>query len=875
MAIERLPEYPVRSYAAASWIPPLEDNPIVTHGRWYDRYFVDPRDDSRVTDIGAPPTVGEAFWRESRLSNITIVPELRGAILSPKRIHLDPDLYLTPMKSGSLRLKGQWYDKEEEPDEPWRSRWHEGMGVKIALFSPQETAEGLLDPRVGTIQTRNREPINRSWIWWYQLAAPPVYKGEETPPLSGIIFYMGIRYGIPQWALFLPRPHPDYDDSGDWQLWQVVGTQGGVPIWALRDKIRQPSGGGSTQAASPMPQWISLLNIVGRGVILHSDLEKSWLYTPPGGFVVREGYMAAMLWNCRGWVSPGWVLYPQQAQIMGPWAEVPSWVTLDGEAHMRALVTSFTNPSPSYDVGGDAYYTSTYWTKADEDGDPAPGADPESATTMPSTGSDGTSAQGSRWGRPKVTVSNLSTEEGAHVRFTSGNYYFVTGCRYTPLLLCFQEGHRTVIDNRDPQPLDLTPHILEFSASFPDAGRGATATLRLRNYRTVAGNPGKWDPDSRGFLDDLLVGEGRIQIQAGHQYGGEAVDLWEPGEEPVDTPQDRALVEPSQDDALTALFTGYVVSKEAGLDAEGLWPELTLQLQDRTFLWQDGKAPMIFLPDLGGWDFKEAASLVLQQFGVRVSDTHANPVAPLYPSEVIFPEDYDSYPVRIRSQETSATLKFDPTTSAVDALDRICELVGYRWRIRQDGKIAFRWGATFQEEPDLVIDEADAASWTLGPLDVEEAQLVEGSLRATKDYAQARTVTMVVGIDKWGRVKEAIYSNGAALTDTTAPDFVGRYLWDLSVEPDNAAPDLAAQLRHYENAQWGQTVEWTSVGRPLDLGMIVQVKVSHLGVPLGTYCVVVSKSISLTASEGQQEPPLWREGYVVQPLPMGGGTFRV
>lgn len=218
-----------------------------------------------------------------------------------------------------------------------------------------------------------------------------------------------------------------------------------------------------------------------------------------------------------------------------------------------------------------------------------------------------------------------------------------------------------------------------------------------------------------------------------------------------------------------------------------------------------------------------------------------------------FPADYADHAMTLPRQELSAAAKFQEDTGIIEALDRLASLCWMKWRIRPDGKIEFRWSPVPAPEPSFVLDEE-----TVTPQD-----RILG-LEATCDYRHVRTVAYTRGRDDWGADAEVLLNAGAPyLIDDTAPQFVGRRLWTATVEPDNKEPGTTTQRRLFERRDAALRIEWQTVGRDLWPDDVVEVQVSHLGVPAGTRFLIRGKT-SEAAADRRPGNLRWVDSYVAE-----------
>lgn len=744
---------PVRAYAQLVRRPALHDTQPQAGGWCVDRYFVDARDlpDER-SDPAEPPAGSAAYWADAVTSDLLLVPELRGAILSPRRVmlHADESIHpcVSPLQGYGLH---DWWSATR-PTEPWMLKTHQDSGARIALFAPADASAR------GSVRTTGVQPKAGSFLWLYRTFAPPAGTDGWTDTPAGVWIHSGCQPGrLPFLSLWLPQPHPSDDSTNQWAVCSWTRDEGGDPLAVWLDKRPQPRSRSHEGALDVATDWVMVLNVVGRLVVQHSRLEGAWVYAPAGGVSLRQGACAFEIYGSRGWAQFGRVEFPARCVVRSPVASYGNWIAKPAEMRVDALASRIADP-----LVGDATYAVTYEVVE------------EAAETFRA--------------RHTVTVTNRS--DG----------------RRTPLLFRIQEIHRARLSSDTGADEDLTSLLRRVRVSHEAKGRGATATAALRNWEPPELGSGAY---TLGGLDELR-GIDRWTLALGHQS-------------------------PEGKEALVPQLVGYTTGLRR--NRRGLWPEVTVELQDRTCLWEDGKATMLFVPDLSGMDFREAMLLLLNLKEVPED-------------EVVFPDNYADHAMALPRQELSAAAKFREDTGLIEALDRLAALCWMKWRIRPDGRVEFRWSPAPAPAPSFVLSES-----TVMPRDRILAAAT------ASDYRHVRTVSYTRGRDEWGADLEALFNAGAAyLIDESSPQFVGRRLYTATVEPDNKAPGTMAQRRLFETRDLAIRLEWQTIGRDLWLDDVVEVQVPHLGVPLGTRFVIRSKTSE--AAAGLRPGDLrWHDSY--------------
>lgn len=403
---------------------------------------------------------------------------------------------------------------------------------------------------------------------------------------------------------------------------------------------------------------------------------------------------------------------------------------------------------------------------------------------------------GERRCHPVITIVNSSPQ----LTYTPSGR---TGRLRTPIIYTLQEVHRTALGvGAGGAPVDLTADVESLSVTYQEEGRGTVASLRLRNWREAAG--GGYD---LGHLDDVLRGIGRVTIDLAHEYANDAPD----------GPTVRVL-------------TGWLARVTWGRD--DMWPTVELECDDRAWLWADGRATMYDLPDVTGWDLREAAELLLTHWEVPATD-------------LVWPDTYPADGWRIPWQEGSAAGRFSEDTDIAEALDTLCERCAMRWRVRPDGRIEFRWHPA-----------AGTPAFTLDQATVTPEDRVELPTAVVVDHNGLRNVVRVRGRTSWGDEVESRYVHGPSRSTPASPVYLGRAVHLCRSEPENPEPSRTAARLLAEQTVGGRELTWRSIGRDLWPGDLVEVRVDHLGVVSGTRFRLTGVTLSWSA-----EDPLWRGEY--------------
>jgi len=744
---------PFRSYGSTIWLPPESVPRPITYGWCHDRYFVDPAETAIQNDPMAPASVGGYEWSTDRpdggvaslAADVLYIPPLRGAIQTPWPYFKNVEDYLTPVDPDT-GIWSAWYDANTNPTGVWFKYKVDSLGgKKVALYSPT-----TLDDRAMLI-TKGQEPVARSFQIDYQLLAAENDEETSWPQYRGLKLHLGVQEFQPEYTLWLPYPHIDYPESN----WLALYHWDSATKTSVVDRRRLEL----TQQSELLiaPHKIRVLFVGGRLLFHHTLLgETWWVVTPATALEPRKGCVAIEVFGARGWFTYSQLLFAETTEVVGPELQYSDRYTLDGEATIIHVTTKLDNPTtPDISVEGKFSITS----KPD------------------------------RKGRAVATVTNNSIEDYAAKHMH----------RRTGILFDFQEIHRTVIGTTASfSPLDLSKNLLEFSASYPETGRGATGTLVLRDYVT------------RSFeLLEVLRGMGQIQVKMGH--------LFREGQTPT-----------------VPIFTGFATKIERIPAREGdMRPLVRVDVQDSTCVWQDGRATTVAMPDFTGWDVVDAITYIFEFWGIDASN-------------LFFPSGYSFI---VRGQELSGGLKFDPDTEIMTAVDHLCTIAGLRWHIRPDGGIVFRLTPETAWNPAFVLDAAT----------VTDADKVLLPASGTTDFTELRNVSYARGKDGRGHTKESLHIYPTSVTDRNDLSFIGRELWRVNVDDSDTNPDLLAYRTLEADLRAGQYIKWRGYGRNIWPGDIVQCNYAPLGVPVGTRFKIVSKTLSYVAKPSD---PVWTDDYV-------------
>jgi len=409
-------------------------------------------------------------------------------------------------------------------------------------------------------------------------------------------------------------------------------------------------------------------------------------------------------------------------------------------------------------------------------------------------------------------VDDAPTRTG-HLAVTIANtgplwtYGVGSGRARTPVLYNVQEIHRTVLGaGAAGDPVDLAADIEELTVTHDDRGRGATCTLKVRNYQVDALETSGY---LLGHLDDQLKGIGLVTVELAHVYA-----------------------DATPNGAFITCFTGYAESFEPYVDEQG-FPMLEIKLGDRSRTWTEGEGTMHDLPDVSGWDLAEAVELLLTHHGVDAAD-------------IVWPVDYPASKLYIPLQEGTAAGRHTPDTGIDKVLDDICQAVGVRWRLRRTARSSFGgthapWGPPTSRSTPPPSRPRTRSSGTPGT-------------RSTSPRSATRSRCGARPAGAWRPRRGMVH--GPSLTDDTSAAYLGRRRRRRIADPTNPNPAVRAQQELFEGLIAGRTFTWQTVGHDLWPGDLVAIELEGLLIPSGTKAEITGKTSSW--SEGDWR---WRDEY--------------
>ena len=385
--------------------------------------------------------------------------------------------------------------------------------------------------------------------------------------------------------------------------------------------------------------------------------------------------------------------------------------------------------------------------------------------------------------------------------------------RQSPLLYAVQEIHETVLGTGAGVSANISRDIESIDISWKLTRRGTSGTIVLRNWRGNATGTG-YDVG----LYDSLTGIQKVAIRARHLFSPD---------EPSGT-----------EGAWIDLFVGYLREEPRKRDSDLGRNVIELELMDRTLLWQDNVACMLYMPSFGGWDFKEATTHILTRWEVDSTD-------------IEYPADYAIMPIALPNNHPSrGAFAYDSDVCIIDALDEMCRAVGYRWHISPADKIVFeRLQYVGLAAVDFTLDETTVTQF-------DQIEMVDSS----RSFEDARNRVFVTGVDEDGKPLGAHYVYQPSIDDDTSEYYVGRNRWLVKEYDEHDKPGMTAQAMLYGNIVTGGQLIWRAPARDLWPADIVDIQVDHLGFAAGTKFRIVTKTTRL-ADIAAGGDPVWVDEY--------------
>ena len=477
---------PVRHKARLTVTEPLQLRRVTSQGWAADHYFQTVHESSDERDPYQPPMPRGYYWAAEDGADILTIPELRGAILAPRSINMDPAAWLQPVhynsfapSSGAWSSVAAWWDKEAAPAARWRWRYHEASRKRVAYWSPPA---GLDAEPYGYIRTRSLLPAGASFRIYYQMMAPePLPDGSARE--YGLRLYVGINgtnSPAAQYILDMPNPSQTDESRGSWRILRQ-GTDG---LYYTQDKISAPSLGAMQPEHEPRLEWLDWIYAVGHVVIRHSrSPDQFWVYNGEAGAYPRMGWAGLRIEGARTWVGYELIHYAATASLTGRWAvhNFTDAPRADSRVDLIAM--------QSQDLSGNdldvTVASAMEWTSA------PPGHGPAAVC------------------RPTMTLTNTSPT------------IIGTGGRKlrTPILFNASETHFTrVAAPATPMTYDLAPYLQSLTITVPASRQGqrAEAVFRTRKDWFAAGG-------------SAIIGMAKVVIDLAGQYGGSPPDdAWSP-----------------------------------------------------------------------------------------------------------------------------------------------------------------------------------------------------------------------------------------------------------------------------------------------------------------------------------------------------------
>lgn len=883
--------FPAAAQAKIVWHDPDQDfNTILTPG-WCQDHDVG---DVRTTDDPETPIPPSTlWWMQTPFVNRdwVYVPALRGSILRPKLYAVDFDAVFVPCDRFWRETTATWVNIDNEADVQEMvlalhttpgltsatvpmQMVYERTGKNMALYSPPTTYLGEGEsvwPEEMIFRTKDMWAPKVSFALGYQLAAPDMPPGYEAPTYGIEVFFGCLpaapagtdRTGedipplpkqvlgkmVPTYSLMLPRAeNKDDPESRFWTLYKYQLIDGFLYRYPIARHTALYGAGSIPDEGTPeIPDIVLFLSTPLGLLITTSNSDSGWLLKSEDFSGIPAGYVGVRVFGTRGWVTSFNIGYPTQADFIGTKSALTPDLTQEGYYHVSYRV------DPSWTFVGDQLVRLNI------------------PSTVPLTPSGNTYVED-----PEGTGYNLSTEPSPlspDGTMTAGQLAFrlknprptdQTGVEddnlYSPILFTVTEIHPTqyLSDVSEATTLgattDLAGYVQNMQVNYEETGRGYTATLQITHDVQVVEPEEEGKPDLLvpGHLADTLKGIGRVTLAVRHigpvtmEGTGSGV-----GFDAVNTFGENSSAEPWEVPDMTPytdLLHGYVL--DFSVDTSDIIPKLTIRLGDVTHLWSGGRSSMELLPQPEGWYAKEWFRVVLHQHhfpndediifpeGLKYSDTVL--AADGETTETFVIED-----IPIPREPDGSPLFIDKSAGVADALDAVCHLLNWAWKIRPDGKIEF----IKQVEKRLLTPKFSLNEKSLSPYD-----MVLNPSTQDVSVLDSSSHVLVIGKDRFGSEYRQLDIDRES-TDVDRrqdyPYWSGRR--QLRIVHDTAHTDTAmmAKRARMEERKKAQEFTWKGPGRNLWPGDVVVCEFSSptVKIPSGTKFVLLSKSTTVE-SEG-------------------------
>lgn len=809
MAWPPLDKKPIGAHARVTWTAPENDPDAIEQLGWCaDHNLVDPLDEGTSFDPTRPPTPSAVFWMNTRENKQWIpIPELRGALLTPQMYHVGMrtgvgaafDVMAPYIAGQRQRWVDYTVDEVHRASGPWALMQHKDWAILVGSYQPTT----ITPSTEGLVRTVVDEPANRAFAVSFNPSTQVTY--NSIPVTGGLQIDWGVQSGRPQFSLWCPY-HQDGENPYDqfWQLlewrwkkvdgvWQHVSqydpTQSDIRAYIkpmVTSAVDRHGMAWTTLQIIPTPQGLVIRNATTGASFVYNaprpdpvdgvDQESDWR-----GW--RAGRVGLRVFGCRGHVHYGRILFPSGVTMVGPYQSYDSDFHQDGYA--KAILSTW----DKWDPDNSEMVADTY-------------VDPASSTARPGDTTHTysileTNPADSEQTRINMTLKNDCDLDTIYLppSVTGGALRMIQGRRTTPVIWRIAEVHPPVLKSAANYgqgagmpnlgnagavdaltEVDLVSYVQELKVDLPDTGRGATASLLLRNFDDEA------DGGLIGtrVLDPRLKGIGKVTIDFAHILsvnGGEAV---------MDGPYLR-------------VFTGYALARSPHYDKH--LPYLELELGARSALWANGHYTLEWLPQPAKWGFREWMTLAFMQGGLREDQIHFGVDGSLPESQLI-PDG-----------PQGTTLGIEPNADFVPTVDRICKLAGYVWWEDRNGDVWFET-LDYQKLRPATFTYDDTTK-----TDLDRFLLLPVSDKT--DMLGTSNLLYVTGRDSSGRQVQALKKHTKSWRDPSSPFYVGRPLLLVQHSDDNPNPEKEASVYFYDSARRWRTIEWRTPGKDVWPGDVV------------------------------------------------------
>ncbi len=283
----------------------------------------------------------------------------------------------------------------------------------------------------------------------------------------------------------------------------------------------------------------------------------------------------------------------------------------------------------------------------------------------------------------------------------------------------------------------------------------------------------------------------------------------------------KVTLDPSDAAIWYTLFTGYLTPQERFEEAGALGKvQHTLHATD--WLESRGKHKVMYWhSSYEGWPIRDAFEYILNRAGV--------------PASLISVDDSVTGNLPLTNPQGDRGLQFRPDESVVSALDKIAQVCGLRWGVKQDGTIFL--GPQYAHV-------AGHYDFTLDDTTTEASHFKSfRHVRGTDDYFNVLAALVGEGFTSAGR----IYMDTGSIGTEADENFIGDDWWRFEGNPEADSLDLAMTRLWASRAEGAHLIYFRLTDHPELLpDQEVRVRVTNSGVTQNSIFRITRKSWSLT-----------------------------